>query len=172
MTAELEPVAWAYSFKERSPVLTDEKKDWAVGNSKWAEKPLVTLSSAQEAIDKREERIRALDGLIAEYRDHAVPYWEARAEAAEARVKELEDENEALSAHACIFLDGSGVTGDDHGNSICLMSRRASALQALLDEVGEVIEENWLGEYWRSVDGTMASRVSAIAAKIKEAKGP
>jgi hypothetical protein len=42
----------------------------------------------------------------------------------------LMEENAALAAHACIFLDGSGLTGDEHGNSICLMQRRAEAAEA------------------------------------------
>lgn len=56
---ELKPVAWAYSFKGKSPVLTDEKKDWAAGNRKWTEEPIVTLSSAQSAIT--EARTKALE---------------------------------------------------------------------------------------------------------------
>lgn len=39
-------------------------------------------------------------------------------------------ENVALAAHACVFIDGSGVTGDEHGNSICLVTRRSEALEA------------------------------------------
>lgn len=56
---ELKPVAWAYSFKGKSPVLTDEKKDWAVGSGKWAEQALVTLSAAQSAI--AEARAKGFD---------------------------------------------------------------------------------------------------------------
>lgn len=68
-------------------------------------------------------------------------------EAKDARIAELERENAALAAHACIFTDGSGLTGDEHGNSICLVTRRATAAEAeaarlrgLLEEAGKALE--------------------------------
>lgn len=55
-------------------------------------------------------------------KEHLIPtntYWKAAAE-----IERLEKENAQLSAWVCIFLDGSGLTGDDHGHQICLKARR------------------------------------------------
>ena len=41
--------------------------------------------------DGRDERIAELEALLAEYRDHSQPFWQARAEAAEAEVKRLRE---------------------------------------------------------------------------------
>lgn len=105
----MEPVAWAYSFKGKGPVLTDEKKDWANGSEIWAEEPLVRLSDAEARIEELQAKIEWLE-LEAEGHDNAKrdlaevlscadePRWKwmrleavkltARAEAAEALLKE------------------------------------------------------------------------------------
>lgn len=62
-------------------------------------------------------------------------------EAKDARIAELERENAALAAHACIFTDGSGLTGDEHGNSICLVTRRATAAEAEAARLRGLLEE-------------------------------
>lgn len=56
-------------------------------------------------------------------------------------------ENTALAAHACIFLDGSGVTGDEHGNSICLVTRRSEALEAEVKRLREALNRNFCVMY-------------------------
>lgn len=87
-------------------------------------------------------------------------------EAKDARIAELERENAALAAHACIFTDGSGLTGDEHGKSICLVTRRATAAEAeaarlrgLLEEAGKVLEfvRSWA---WRDDPPSAARNLS------------
>lgn len=47
-------------------------------------------------------------------------------------ITSLQEENAALAAHACVYLDGSGLTGDEQGNSICLMQRRVAEMERLV----------------------------------------
>lgn len=162
MTAELEPVAWIIPGNNNA-------SDYGFFDAMaWQEVefslPLVTLSSAQEAIDKREERIRELEAAL----DHDPDgsglwrYWSSKS--SEIAQKLVEEIDRAEVAEA-----------------------RASALQALLDEVGEVIEpflrqldalhESWpddwrldviASERWHLKVGDFRAARS-LAAKIKEA---
>lgn len=99
---ELEPVAQQWAVFENglqktswTPAGYGDEAGWAEVSKRYEffsveYRPLVTLSSAQSAIAERDARIAELEAKLAEYRDHALPYWEARAEAAEALLKEAE----------------------------------------------------------------------------------
>jgi len=86
----------------------------------------------------------------------------------------LMEENAALAAHACVFLDGSGLTGDEHGNSICLMQRRAEAAEARAQAAEQRVKEAVRlliltrpeGEGWTVIPGSNADDIERF---IKEA---
>lgn len=203
MTAELEPVAWVVPGNDNaSDYGFFDAMAWQEGEFSL---PLVTLSSAQEAIDKREERIRELEATIKQMKaDHACEVTDMatrfravnverlseqlgadvfalrdRAEAAEARVKELEAA--LVEGRATVWLNWYTRAGE-LVDKLAAAEARASALQALLDEVVTAWEalpggeqsvravERWLASDMKPViDKLRAAR--SLAAKIKEAKG-
>lgn len=166
MTAELEPVA------RIEPEALKELEKWPGASATvWSGKarhrfaedatPLVTLSSAQEAIDKREERIHELEAAIDE--------------------KEIAS---GLTSDGNLWRYWSNIA-----KGLALkkadLTRERDALQALLDEVGEVIEpfagyvvpdpdpNSVSGERFGTKPDLKAFRAArSLAAKIKEAKGP
>ena len=81
-----------------------------------------------------------------------VPLYDASLLSEYERVKA---ENAALAAHACIFLDGSGVTGDEHGNSICLVTRRSEALEAEVKRLCNLLNDTVVA--WEALPGGQQS---------------
>ncbi len=156
----MEPVAWAYKFKGKSPVLTDEKKDWAVGSSKWTEEPLVRLSDAEARIAELQAKIEWLE-LEAEGHDNGKrdlaevlncadePRWKhmrleavklkARAEAAEALLKEAGEALEPFSMMAGELFarnweDNGVVVMFDEAHKLTFKDFRAA--RAIHDKIG------------------------------------
>jgi hypothetical protein len=78
-------------------------------------------------------------------------------------ITSLMEENAALAAHACIFPDGSGLTGDEHGNSICLMQRRVAELESLV--LGYRDNNDELAAAWSAAE----ARAQAAEQKLENA---
>lgn len=97
--------------------------------------------AAAERIEADAKRIAELERMLAVCEECGLAIEEDaveqrdRADAAEARVKELEAEGFSLAAWQCVLTDGSGLTGDEHGNQYCRMIRRADAADARVKEL-------------------------------------
>jgi len=52
-----------------------------------------------------------------------------------AEIRLLREENEALAAHQCLFLDGSGLTGDEGGTPICRKAEQLVEAKLLIREL-------------------------------------
>lgn len=48
----------------------------------------------------------------------------------DAEIEKLRAENAELASWQCLFFDGSGLTGDEHGNQVCMKQRALDAVVA------------------------------------------
>lgn len=192
MTAELKTVAYLRNVK----VIDNGGAEYLERRVVPKELPgafaVVTLSSAQEAIDKREERIAELERqLRAEtFRaDTNDKFLNDHFEASTAKGVEIQNLKAYIAkmtkevAETIEQMRKRDVSVEQRARAEAAEAR-ASALQALLDEVGEVIEpfagyvvpdpdpNSVSGERFGTKPDLKAFRAArSLAAKIKEAKG-
>jgi hypothetical protein len=81
---------------------------------------------------------RATEGVLFNERRHTAEMIASL----QSRIKVLEDENSALSAHQYLFIDGSVVTGNKHSNPLCLLELYCLAGKSAVLEL-----------HWRKSDG-------------------
>lgn len=99
---------------------------WA--GMKWGEPTSVSIRHWCEPVPGQPSRMIERIGRDL---DSAVQAWNQRAQPQDVllrRIAELEAENFALAAGLCIH-PGTGLTGDDHGNTYCQFERKVVQLE-------------------------------------------
>lgn len=101
------------------------------------------LTEAQASIATLEAETIALRAKLRGHTftvDPEVEEAHARARKAEAERDALNEENFALAAGQCLFLDGSGLYGDEHGHQRCTMQEERDALAGQAAALREALD--------------------------------
>lgn len=92
------------------------------------------IARGLEALNAHVALMQQITGASLAWSDHIRTVREALT-AAQARIDELERENEALAAWQCVYHDGkTGIVCDEGGGQYCAMERRATKAETQLAE--------------------------------------
>jgi len=90
-----------------------------------------------------------------------------------AEVRRLNAENFQLASWQCVRLDGSGLTGDDHGHQYCQLDKEVRRLREERDAISELADAFGTmcgGCFGGSISYRAQDRINAARKKLADAK--